>query len=225
MTEGSVLNVFFSASGLAWTILVGVVVTAVSTVTAKQSRRGRTLVIAGLAATVILGGAARWGQAWYKRYEVDHGSVRLVVQTLVRDQAGHAYAPEVVAHPGQQVKFVMIVQNIGTGVARSMVFGVNLAPYETVICGSPRLVDSSTGGSGITLSPQTTGGCLGAGVFTTRQYVDDIAPGASESLFFTVTISSAISVGNHPLQTVTTAQVGVKGKQIYNVGVVTVNVT
>jgi hypothetical protein len=208
-----------------WTFVVALLATLAGGIVMRKSERVQLFLFVGLVTAVVLGVGSSIVVDRYHQYRLDHGTVKLAIQLLVRTDSSHAYGPRVTAAPGQRVEFAMPVQNLGTGIARKVSLGVNLAPYQTPVCGSPRLSDSNTAKSGETFNSATPGGCLGSGFFTTTQEVDDLGPGPAggATLYFSVTISPCVPPGQHPLQSVGTARSG-KGNQYYNVALIDVDV-
>ena len=217
-----VATIGFSGLGTGvWTFVVTLLATLAGGMLMRKSERVQVFV--GIIGGVILGVGAGVVVNRYHEYRLNHGTVKFGVQTLVRLDVHHGFAPRVAASPGQKVEFSVPAQNLGTGIARNVVFGVNLAPYETPVCDSTRLSDSNTTASGIHLAPGKPGGCLGSSLFEGGDHVDDMAPEATETITFWVTISPCIPPGKHALQTVGIVS-STRGRETYNVGVVTLDV-
>jgi hypothetical protein len=190
-------------------------------VNAIQAARPRTkwkLVIV-VVVFAVLGLVVQSGVNWYRQYQLDHGTVRFAVQLKVEAVGGSSYKPAITAIPGQLVQYALVATNLGTGIARHVAFGVKLAPYMTLVCGSPRFVDSNTSAAGLVLPTGRNGDCGGSGIVTGGQYLDDLYPGASETLFFQSRLDRCIPAGTHALQTVGIVRSS-KDNETYNVATV-----
>jgi len=175
---------------------------------------GVVLVVAVMAQSIV---------GWYHQYRLNHGTVRFAIRVDEKVVgSGNSYATLINAAPGDTIEYVIIATNTGTGSARTVVFGGNLAPYLTYVCGSSRLVDSNTSSAGEALPSAKTGDCAGSAIVTGGQYVDNLYPGASENLYFQVQLGKCIPPGTHALQTVGTVRSG-KGDQYYNVATANVD--
>jgi hypothetical protein len=181
--------------------VLGVAITLAATGILRMGWRKASRLMAVLGALIVLlwgGGYA--ANAW-TRYRVEHGVAALRVEVLARTDINHSYAQSIVAKPGQTIEYVMIVTDFGDGQAHDVAFGVNQAPLQVPVCGSPRLVDSNTTSEGIHLSSRKPGSCFGDGIYVGGTYVDDMAPGASEELFWKETLAKVMSPGAHSLKT------------------------
>lgn len=118
------------------------------------------------------------------------------------------------AKPGDTLDYALVIKNYGNTTLKNVVVGDNLPPYLTYVPGSTVLVDSNTG---------TAGKVLVDGITTGGVYVDDMAVGASETIYLHAVLAKTIPAGNHLLQNVGIVKAaGVT--EVYNVATTTVNV-
>lgn len=203
------------------TLALGIAGSLVAARIIRSSRRGRLMWFALFAVVAAMIGGVIGVDRIEVHNQLEHGRVALGVVVMARAGEGHAYSRQVAAKPGDQVTFSLIVSNLGIGTAKNVVVGVNLAPHLTQICGSPRLVDSNTGLRGITLAAAASGGCLGDSLFRGGVYVDDLAPGATETVVWATTVEKSLS-GSHVLQTVGVAKALRVPSETYNVASISV---
>jgi hypothetical protein len=115
----------------------------------------------------------------------DHQPAELSAKLLVEPKGSRDYALTVDAMANQYAEFVLIVTNTGGKEARNVIAHFGIPSHEIAVCGSPAFVDSNTSSSGLAFVPDDPQGCRGGGVFSAGgQYIDDLAPGASESLYW-----------------------------------------
>jgi uncharacterized repeat protein (TIGR01451 family) len=191
---------------------------------ARAGPRAQVQIVGSIAALALLSLLGSWGVNRYSQYRLDHGSVKFAVQVQVKVvDTDHSYKPATVASPNEVLEYVIVVTNVGTGIAHNVIFGANLAPYLKYVCGSARYADSNTTSAGDALPLPKNSGCAGAGVITGGQYLDDLDPSGSENLYFQTHLDSCIPPGQHLLQTVGVVQ-SKDGDQIYNLATVNVDV-
>lgn len=137
-----------------------------------------------------------------------------ITKTVKVDGSTAAFAASNTANPGQTLDYALVVKNYGNTTLQKVVVGDNLPPYLTYVKGSTKLVDSNTG---------TAGKMLVDGITTGGVYVDDMAPGASETIYLKATLDKTIPCGDHPLKNV--GVVAAQGlQQVYNVATTDVNI-
>jgi uncharacterized repeat protein (TIGR01451 family) len=187
----------------------------------RSSRRGRLMWFALFAVVAAMIGGVIVVDRVVVQNQLAHGRVALGVVVVARVSQGHAYARQVTAKPGDRITFAFKVSNAGIGTAKNVVVGVNLAPHLTPICGSPWLVDSVTGLRGTKLAATASGGCLGDSLFRGGVYVDDLAPGATETVVWAATVEKSLS-GSHVMQTVGVAKALRVASETYNVASISV---
>jgi uncharacterized repeat protein (TIGR01451 family) len=124
------------------------------------------------------------------------------------------YAATDSANPGDTLEYALVIKNYGNTTLNNVVVGDNLPPNLTYVPGSTILVDSNTGGAGKALVD---------GITTGGVYVDDMAVGASETIFLKAKIATTLACGAHALQNVGIVKAtGVT--EVYNVATTNVNV-
>lgn len=203
------------------TLALGIVGSLIASRIIRSSRRDRRMWFALLAVVAAMIGGVIVVDRVVVQNQLAHGRVALGVVVMARAGEGHAYSRQVTAKPGDQITFAFKVSNTGIGTAKNVVVGVNLAPHLTPICGSPLLVDSVTGLRGITLAAAASGGCLGDSLFRGGVYVDDLAPGATETVVWATTVEKSLS-GSHVLQTVGVVKALRVPSETYNVASISV---
>lgn len=195
------LNWLHDIEGLIASFAVGVAVTLAATGIMRMGwRKGSRLIAILSVLAAFLWGGGYAVNAW-THYRIEHGVAALRVEVLARTDSNHSYGQSIIAHTGQTIEYVMIVTDFGDGEAHDVAFGVNQAPLQMPVCGSPRLVDSNTSSEGIHLSSRTPGSCFGDGIYVGGIYIDDMAPGASEELFWKEILVNVMSPGVHSLKT------------------------
>jgi hypothetical protein len=208
---------------LAWS--VGVLSTLTVEGMKHWSRRTRWLALTTIVLLAISLGTGIWAWNSHSRATreaaLQHGRVGLTVTLMARGPGDNLWTPEIVAHPGEIVEYLLRIETTGPGRARNLIAGVNPPGDESYICASAQLRNSTNRDGATIYESSTPSPCAGQHLFEGGVNIGHYNPGAVAYVSWKARIVPISAIGTTD-RTVGVARATARTHEIYNVAIVMV---